>query len=41
MCGLDLVLLIFINLTQSRTTWEEETSLEELLPSDWSAGHFF
>lgn len=28
-------LFVFINLTQSRTTWEEKTLTEEMLLSDW------
>lgn len=40
-----VMLVSFVRLTQTRVSWEEGTSVEELLPSDWpvhmSAGHFF
>ena len=38
-----LVCLVFVNLTQTRVTWKEVSSIEKLLPPGWpvtkSVGH--
>lgn len=31
-------MVVFLNLTQTRVTWLEDISTEELLPSDWPVG---
>ena len=36
-----VVWLVFFNLTQTRVTWKEGASSEELFPPDWPMGHFF
>lgn len=32
--------LVFVNCTQIRVNWKEETSTDKLLPSNWPVGHF-